>query len=723
MAHRIAPTSCSLLILILLTTLPASRAGAVPGDADSLAVAARWAMGPAQAVHAATDLLLVGEGSRVRVFDNSDPDDPEFLGRVRVHGVVLGIDRAGDLAAVAADRGGLRLVDLSDPDAPREIGASVTDGVAHAVQLVDGRAVLAEGVAGLRVCDVADPANPVELGAYTQDVYPIDVAVVGDRAYVADNAESAVKVFDVSDPADIRLEHTVALSYMPMALDADGTRAVVVDDYTGITAFDLAPPSAPALAAGDWLPSTGHDVRVDGDLAFVAQDLGGLSVVDLDAATGLPVLGTVGTAGDGRGIAVLGARAHLADGFGGVRVIDVSTPTDPVPVWSQDGVGELYKVCTEGSVGYVVDPRHGLHLLRATAEGDALHLSTVAIAGGPQRLDVEDAVVYVAAGETGVVIVDASMPHRPQVLATIELPEYALGSGAVGVSVDGDRLAVVDRYWGLYVFDVTDPAAPAEIGRLGTIAFPRDVLLRADHAYVADRDGPVRVIDVTSMTNVGYAALTGTNYDLELDGDRLYVAKDWRGITVLDVSDPTAPAAVDLIDTPGGAQDLSASSPWLYVADGFCVRAYDTSDPADVVEVGHFECDDFAIGVCAVGRTVHVAGWEGGWYQLDNLLQPVAVRPPGSAVDGLRLRVAPNPFNPRTTFVVDAPGPGRVVVEVFDARGRRVTRRSEALPAGGRVEIPWSARDDQGRALASGVYLVRASHPTGERVRRAVLVR
>ncbi len=723
MARRTAPTSRSLLVLILLTTLPTGRAFAVPGDADSLEVAARWAMGPAQAVHAAVDLLLVGEGSRVRVFDNSDPDAPRLLGRVRVHGVVLGIDRAGDLAAVAADRGGLRLIDLSDPGAPQEIGASVTDGVAHAVRLVNGRAVVAEGVAGLRVCDLSDPSNPVELGAYTHDLYPIDVAVVGDRAYVADNAESAMKVFDVSDPADIRLEHTVALSYTPMALDADGTRAVVVDDYTGITAFDLAPPSAPALAAGDWLPSTGHDVRIDGDLAFVAQDLGGLSVVDLDAVSGLPVLGAVGTTGDGRGVAVLGERAHLADGFGGVRTIDVSTPASPVSIWSQDGVGELRKVCTEGSVGYVVDPRHGLHVLRSTAAGDALHLATVEIAGGPQQLDVEDGVAYVAAAETGVVIVDASLPHRPQVLGTIELPEYALGSGAVGVSVDGDRLAVVDRYWGLYVFDVTDPGAPVEIGRLGTIAFPRDVLLHADHAYVADRDGPVRVIDVTSMTTVGYASLTGTNYDLELDGDRLYVARDWRGITVLDVSDPTVPATVDLIDTPGGAQDLSASSPWLYVADGLRVRAYDTSDPAEVVEVAHFECDDFAIGVCAAGRTVHVAGWEGGWYQLDNLLQPVAVRPPGSAVDGLRLRVAPNPFNPRTTFVVDAPGPGRLVVDVFDASGRRVMGRSQALSAGGRVEIPWSARDDQGRPLASGVYLVRVIHPTGEQVRRAVLVR
>lgn len=75
---------------------------------------------------------------------------------------------------------------------------------------------------------------------------------------------------------------------------------------------------------------------------------------------------------------------------------------------------------------------------------------------------------------------------------------------------------------------------------------------------------------------------------------------------------------------------------------------------------------------------------------------------------GRMLGNAPNPFNPQTTifFVLDAPGDA--MIRIFDMRGRLVRTFDRAgVPAQTRVELPWDGRDEAGRSLASGVYVLR----------------
>ncbi len=68
---------------------------------------------------------------------------------------------------------------------------------------------------------------------------------------------------------------------------------------------------------------------------------------------------------------------------------------------------------------------------------------------------------------------------------------------------------------------------------------------------------------------------------------------------------------------------------------------------------------------------------------------------------------SPNPFNPRTRIRFELAAPGRVEVAIFDLRGRRVRSLVAGdLPAGAH-ERAWDGHTDEGRAAASGTYLVR----------------
>ncbi len=102
-----------------------------------------------------------------------------------------------------------------------------------------------------------------------------------------------------------------------------------------------------------------------------------------------------------------------------------------------------------------------------------------------------------------------------------------------------------------------------------------------------------------------------------------------------------------------------------------------------------------------------------------------AVESAGSAPDpGLRLLdVAPNPFNPQTTirFEVDRTGP--IALTVHDLAGRRVRTLLDGVVPSGSHAAAWDGRGQDGRVLASGVYLVRLRGNGEAVVRRVVMVR
>ncbi len=114
--------------------------------------------------------------------------------------------------------------------------------------------------------------------------------------------------------------------------------------------------------------------------------------------------------------------------------------------------------------------------------------------------------------------------------------------------------------------------------------------------------------------------------------------------------------------------------------------------------------DDLAIGGCLVPR----------------LLTAVDEAPPlllGS------LRVQPNPFNPSTRISGELVTAGRVELAVYDAQGRRQRLLDAGERAAGAFSVEWDGRDEAGRRLPGGVYLVRLSDGAGSRAVKLVMLK
>ena len=83
----------------------------------------------------------------------------------------------------------------------------------------------------------------------------------------------------------------------------------------------------------------------------------------------------------------------------------------------------------------------------------------------------------------------------------------------------------------------------------------------------------------------------------------------------------------------------------------------------------------------------------------------------------------PNPFNNQTSisWFQTAPGPARL--EVFTLTGQRVAVLHAGPQKAGFHRLHWDARDDQGRPLATGIYLYRLVTEQNVQIRKLLLLR
>jgi len=84
----------------------------------------------------------------------------------------------------------------------------------------------------------------------------------------------------------------------------------------------------------------------------------------------------------------------------------------------------------------------------------------------------------------------------------------------------------------------------------------------------------------------------------------------------------------------------------------------------------------------------------------------------------------PNPFNPSTTisFEVRKPSAG-YTLDIYDIRGARVRRLAEGFLSRGRHSICFDGKDERGRDLASGTYLLRLSGEGESQTRKMLLLK
>jgi hypothetical protein len=169
------------------------------------------------------------------------------------------------------------------------------------------------------------------------------------------------------------------------------------------------------------------------------------------------------------------------------------------------------------------------------------------------------------------------------------------------VAADGDLAYVADWFFGLRVYDVSDPAAPKKVGELGTDSSPGSIAYADHKVYLADSTGggSLRVIDVSDPTHpavVGSIATASSIWDLQVVGNRVYTSDQDQpasgGLRIYDVSNASAPVRLGEYTGCANVRGVGVTGTIAVIGCGQEAQIIDVSDPAAPKQVGTWPLAD-----------------------------------------------------------------------------------------------------------------------------------
>lgn len=379
----------------------------------------------------------------------------------------------------------------------------------------------------------------------------------------------------------------------------------------------------------------------------------------------------------------------------GLHIVDVSDPTNPFEAGLVPTVPR-YDMKTFGNLVYTVDGLPG-------GSGGIVDLSNPAnpvvvgsFTGGHNLWIDTKGFMYVAL--PGLTCYDLNDdPTEPAFVW--DMP----GVDGHDSYVDGDILFDFRGYAGTFIYDVTDRYAPQGLGSITDplIEFHHQGRLTADgrYLYLCDEFAVTPQPDITiwDLSSIWNPVKVGAIYDATATahycyvvGNTLAVAYFTAGFKLYDITAPTFPTLIDQYDT----SPMSGEGVFL----------------------GAYGC--FAFGP---GGTMYVSDRPNGLYVFQLAFATGIERASAPALSvGPN---TPNPFGASTTIPFRLEHSGDASVAVYDARGARVRELQSAFTLAGEHAVEWDGRDDDGRAVASGVYLCRVRAGGREAIGKLVLVR
>jgi len=87
------------------------------------------------------------------------------------------------------------------------------------------------------------------------------------------------------------------------------------------------------------------------------------------------------------------------------------------------------------------------------------------------------------------------------------------------------------------------------------------------------------------------------------------------------------------------------------------------------------------------------------------------------------MSVFPNPFNPQTKIRFSLIHGGQTSIKIYNIKGQLVRELSNEVLSPGEHSVIWDGKDDRGRAVSSGLHLIRIQSSKEHAIRKAVLLK
>jgi hypothetical protein len=314
---------------------------------------------------------------------------------------------------------------------------------------------------------------------------------------------------------------------------------------------------------------------------FVYANLSNATMV---SASGLTIelvkIGEIETGGDAYDVWVDEELeiAYVTCGFGGLRIYNVSGPSNPVLLAHVPETAAL--IATGHSTGYA------------------------------HQLFVQDNIVYIGDGPSGLTMIDVNDPTKPTVLT------HFVGGYTWDVHVNGDIVYAVNGWNnlgtpGFMIINTSDLNNPQVLSNTQTDGDTTDLEVVGNNAYIVKNIAELRILDITNPadpTLLGQYTGPSNTYavDVEISGNLAFLVFWKKGLMVLDITDPSnIKEKHEFIGDVEQFGFLSLNDGFAYLATPDGIVVLNVNDPNFPV-VGSYKDDGQPYGVYSRGDYVFV---------------------------------------------------------------------------------------------------------------------
>ena len=688
----------------------------------------------------------------LKVFDTSDPEQPQVLGSIEIppRGGQLAVH--GNFACVVYNHTGagffgLRMIDLTDPANPQMMGGVALPSEVLGLAVAENYLYVACET-GLQVIDISNPSNPHGTGSVGLILSASDITINGTLAFVT--CGSGLRVLDISNPESPEI--------VGGRFDLPGFKVVVSENFAYILCRDdfadsflvildiTDPENLVEVSEFINLYAAGSDMVVAGGIVYVALTNNGLLAVDPGDPENLRTVGHLAMGG-ASSLAESGEHVFVA-GSGGLHVAEIPFVQSPV-VGSLDG-NSIWNFAISGYYGYSAMYDAGFRVIDIHNPEEPELVAVLDLAGNLQKVSLSGDLAIVIArqgpGSYMLQLVDISSPENPQFLSATGLP-YLVDD----IIVSGDYVYFTSNEYpswrGIHVVDISNPASPFIAGSTQTPRHSSALAVSDQYAFVANNhyyDGFYE-IQVVSVADPAHPAIVGTLktpghiHDLVISGQNLFVC--WANRTgsgvlgTANISSPENPFFINqmhLWEKPGR---IAVADDYACITGAFgswgelgYLKVVDLSTPESPHVQGSLFLPPYAsvdfsdnnIFIAAGGLMVLPAPCN-GTSGADEVISEGHHLP--SPESNAHLSVHPNPFNPRTTVTFSVDHPQQVELCIFDMAGKRVVVLANRSFGAGIHSLDWLGRDQNGQPVSSGNYFIRMSTEERAASEKMVLVR
>ncbi len=271
-------------------------------------------------------------------------------------------------------------------------------------------------------------------------------------------------------------------------------------------------------------------------------------------------------------VVVFGSIAYVADRAGELWTIDISNPASPRTV-GRRGIPGPVDLEVSGNL-LLVAAKGYLYIFDISNPSSIVKLSRTAVSGpwNSTGLSVADNYVYMGSMDSAssrdcVDILDISLPSVPVKLATLWGPVY-------------NHVLAWSNYLdaGVHLYDVSDPASPVLLsdswGVIGDSISVAGDFINGQTLYGWDGYGNFCIVDITEPMNpmlLGSYTIPDhfNRRGVFVDANCAYMTSSnyaWKGLLVIDITDPSVPKRIGTYRNSGGASGVFASGGYIYLA-------------------------------------------------------------------------------------------------------------------------------------------------------------